>query len=95
MVQFAGQTGLEPTENKPPMEKVSWEFINAEEAVVVYQIDIDWHLDLAVIGHPNDATYEWIIWHRDTGEIEGRSNDGYGEPVIALRDGILDHSPVD
>lgn len=41
-----------------------------------------------VVGDPDNAAYEWVI-RRNDGSIE-HSDDAYGAPEIALRDGLVE-----
>ena len=49
-------------------------------------LDRDRYLD--VVGDPANVSYEWVI--RDTaGEVLHHSDCGYGDDVVALRDGLI------
>lgn len=56
------------------------------DIATLHRIDVDGCRVVEVFGDPNNASYEFRII-RD-GVIEHHSDDGYGMPAVALRDGI-------
>lgn len=68
----------------------SWfQYIDLELAVVLYRVGAGngW---VYVIGHPEDASYEWVQIDTWTGKGVVRYSDaGYGGAAVALRDGLL------
>jgi hypothetical protein len=52
---------------------------------VLHETQIDFNVDLKVVGNPENGTYEWLI-QRENRLVH--SNCGYGMSSIALRDGL-------
>ncbi|MGE0605506.1 MAG: hypothetical protein AB7O62_00160 [Pirellulales bacterium] len=73
-----------------------FKYIDLPTAEVLHFVRNGWDGWIAVIGHPDNGTYEWV--GRDDAEFEGqdkshrqvkRSDCGYGSSVAALRDGLV------
>lgn len=60
----------------------------------VYDISVDFSVNVMVVGDPENGAYEWLI-KRDTHLVH--SNSGYGCADIALRDGLMVYwsEPID
>lgn len=74
---------------------VRFDFIDLREASIVHMISYGWAGWVAVIGHPDHASYEWVAQHDP--EFAGiavrrfeSSNSGYGSAAAALRDGLIE-----
>lgn len=75
------------------LEPCEFDYIDCNASVPLHVIATGQRGWVAVIGHPEDASYEWVA--RDDGEYYGdervrlkHSNSGYGVSVSALRDGL-------
>jgi len=93
------------TQTNPTIEEIrklfayrGFKYIDIKESVILHFVRVGWCGWLAVIGHPEDASYEWVA--RDDGEHTGdnrqrfmASNRGYGGAVAALRDGLIVMEP--
>lgn len=68
-----------------------WRFlyIDIDEAEVLIVVPIGMSEWVAAIGHPGDASYEWVARIDDTKIEYEHSNCGYGCSSVALRDGLI------
>jgi hypothetical protein len=73
------------------LEPCEFEYIDCNMSVPVHVVAVGMRGWVAVIGHPGDASYEWVS--REDAEYDGdervtlsHSNCGYGDSVSALRD---------
>ena len=53
----------------------------------LYSIEVDTGQYVEVVGDPDNASYEWIIRSQEC--VTEYSDDGYGMPEVALRDGLI------
>lgn len=56
---------------------------------VVMSLPLEHECSAHVIGDPENAAYEFVILAGD--QIVECSNDGYGSPLVALRDALIAH----
>lgn len=61
---------------------------------VLHELDLGDGYFVRVIGDPDNGAYEWCISRPESAKIYGKptfehSDDGYGQPEIALRDGLI------
>lgn len=75
--------------------KLRFDYIDLADAVVLHSVCIGWHGWIAVIGHPDDASYEWVaklagsLTEEPNPSPEYRySNSGYGGSATCLRDAL-------
>lgn len=62
-------------------------YSRAEDLRILHRIPVDMDLFITVLGHPDDADYEWVL-ERGPGQVLAHSDCAYGIPEIALRDGL-------
>jgi hypothetical protein len=66
-----------------------FDFLDIDTAIVLVSVDICDEGWLAVIGHPDDGSYEWVAKFRERRETCYRaSNAGWGGIASCLRDGL-------
>lgn len=67
-----------------------FECIDLDRMRIVHRIPVNQGALVIVIGQEGDASYEWIYLPErpERGQQWTHSNAGYGEPAIALRDGL-------
>lgn len=53
----------------------------------LYSMQLDFTADVVIVGAPDEGCYEWMI--RTKNGVEEYSDLGYGDPGIALRDGLI------
>lgn len=54
---------------------------------VLHSIPVDLNGAVVVAGDPDNAAYEWVVC--DHGRVSAHSDCAYGNPEIALRDGLI------
>lgn len=60
-----------------------------DPTVVLHVVPIGVDSQVLVIGEPENGAYEWAVSSCTDGRITQRSDDGYGSPEVALRDGLI------
>lgn len=72
------------------LEPCEFDYIDCNESVLVHVVGIGMCGWVAVIGHPGDASYEWVA-REDLGDERVKlthSNCGCGSAAVSLRDGL-------
>jgi hypothetical protein len=77
------------------LSRFRFNYIDLEQAVILYQVAAGCRGAVFVIGHPGDASYEWLVQHdpdfvppNEEPLVTEHSDSGYGCSATALRDGL-------
>lgn len=53
----------------------------------MYRVVADHKTEIVIVGDPANGCYEWML--RSGKRVERHSDMGYGEPALAMRDGLI------
>lgn len=70
---------------RPGVTRPAFRYTDAQE--VLHSVPVDTDNRVAVVGAPESGSYEWVIV--TPAGIWSHSDDGYGSPAVALRDGLI------
>lgn len=71
----------------------NFSYLQLDDVRILFQEQIDVKTVLLVVGNPSEASYEWII-RRDADGTWEYSDGGYGDNLVALRDGLCHYFDI-
>ncbi len=66
--------------------KLRLRYTDADDLSVLHHLPMSEGWSVRVVGNPDNCAYEWVV--ERAGKVE-HSDCGYGDPDIALRDGLI------